>query len=86
MSHTPLPWKVSPKRAYVCTPTRNVAFIVDAGDECREENAQLIVRAVNNHDALLTALRECMTWMDERDPDHQDARRNFERVIRQAES
>lgn len=82
--HTPTPW-VSPSRCVgIYAPDRNGEMIASTGnsdlkryppfpqDEC-EANAAFIVHAVNNHAALVEALRDELSalkhWLGASDPD-----------------
>lgn len=69
--HTPTPWRgiasATAKRGSVTIETADgtqgpLAFVPPWGEE-RDANAARIVRAVNAHDALVSALRECLESM-----------------------
>lgn len=64
--HTPLPWKVGPNNEIRAGGRYNVCPTVTAGGSAKgmldereviRANAAFIVKAVNNHDALVRALR-----------------------------
>ena len=64
--HAPTPWKASGKtiKGNTCRDSSKVTIArVDSRGKfvpgCDEANAEFIVRACNNHDALLAALKEC---------------------------
>lgn len=60
--HTPMPWKIGDRSPYVeiWGPMRmnHHPILASMEHEPREENAALIIKAVNNHDALVEALHE----------------------------
>ncbi len=62
--HSPLPWKVEPAKGTLCawliaTEDKVVAFVAQilASNSEEDANAQLIIRAVNNHESLLSACK-----------------------------
>lgn len=70
--HTKLPWKISP----VKTADGAVMIVGGEGQEfgliaevTEHEDAEFICKAVNNHDALLKALRRLDTLLDFSDED-----------------
>jgi len=61
MSHTPTPWKAEENRVFqIKHPTFRIAICTSNSADYLEEkaNAEFIVRACNNHDELLEALKE----------------------------
>jgi hypothetical protein len=68
MKHSPTPFKVCGKTIYAlndCGENRFSAYVDDAHTEQEElwETAAFIVRACNNHDALVTALKACERYI-----------------------
>ena len=77
--HTPTPWKASPYSSIVgiaisAQPDPNKNTVVLAGtmgtfsDDHQvesEANAAFIVRAVNNHEALVDALERCLAFAED---------------------
>jgi hypothetical protein len=79
MKHTPTPWKLDKEGGFTITDSSDrtsdasdIAYVNpekenwgDKYDGDPEANGEFIVRAVNSHDALLEALRNCVknfTW------------------------
>ncbi len=61
-THTPLPWEIDRGVTSVVTPEGDLIATAHGKDDWeRGHNAALIVRAVNNHDALLDCLRRHYT-------------------------
>lgn len=60
IAHSPTPWKVGDRKPYVEVwgPMRmnSSPILASMDSEPREANAALIIKAVNNHDALVKAL------------------------------
>lgn len=61
--HTKLPWHATRKSVYVSDTNHNCLVQMLRNQEQNEANAALIVKAVNNHEALVEALKftvECL--------------------------
>jgi hypothetical protein len=82
MTHTPTPWAISPPWSgfsKISGPNGELIFGLAAGgvdekrsdDEC-DDNAAFLLRAVNNHHALLDAAHTFKAWLDheDRSPDY----------------
>lgn len=66
MSHSPLPWAVHRSGEVVDVHGEFVASIEGEVETPRDDdNANLIVRAVNRHDSLVAALDSCLTQIEQ---------------------
>lgn len=61
--HTPLPWHASRKSRYISDINHKVIAEI-APLHAFEANAELIVRAVNSHEALVSALEDIVKHME----------------------
>lgn len=69
--HTPTPWKLTEMRTrhghicevYGANNEYSIAHVAGRNPDEREANALLIVRAVNNHEALVEALKNQNEWV-----------------------
>lgn len=63
MKHTPTPWIAKDHHIYAENTNLHVADIARAGDgDWSPGNAEFIVRTVNSHDELLSAIKRIMTY------------------------
>lgn len=62
---TPRPWKATFDNTYIDSESAGERIASLTGSRERQEsNAALIVKAVNNHDALLEACKEVLHWVE----------------------
>lgn len=66
-THTPGPWEVSystnfpDQQTIQAVGSDRILALIDCNDEQDEANAAFIVRACNSHEAMLEALKDCLT-------------------------
>jgi hypothetical protein len=62
-AHTPTPWELGGKATIRSAVTPRYVATLENNSE-RAANAAFIVRAVNNFDSLVAALKEADSWLD----------------------
>ena len=88
MKHTPTPWKVNKRAAFLVeAENRSIGSVggySDGTDDTHFENkanAAFIVKAVNSHDKLLNTLKEVEYFLTQIDPVHWPSRKGARQEI-----